>query len=107
MMRVERLNFYDEFGQPTMSLIFNTLCSVVKLGTSIEKTPSRMSQSASMGAVEENTSVAILLVNTDVDLRLGDRVTVSGISLRVDKKFVRYTTDGKLNHCQIECSIWA
>jgi hypothetical protein len=106
-MTVERLNFYDEFGQATTSLIFNTLCSVVKLETLTEKTPSRMSQSASMGNSEESMSASILLVGMDVDLRLGDRITVSGISLRADKKFMRYTTGGKPNHFQIECSTWA
>ena len=106
-LRVERLNFYDEFGQATLSLVFNTLCSVVKLGTAVEKTPSRMSQSASMGTSEENTSVSTLLISAEVDLRLGDRVVVSDIALRVDKKFMRFTTNGAPHHYQIECSIWA
>ena len=105
-MNVERLGFYDEFGQAKLYLIFTTLCCIIKLEESIVKTPIRSSQSASTSNSEEYESVSEFLVSPDADLRLGDRVTVSEIALRVDKRSIKYDVVGKKDHIQIMCSIW-
>ena len=103
---IERLSHYDEFGQPAMSLVFSTLCSVVNLSLTIERTSIRGNQSPSTANSEEYESISTLLVSREADVRLGDRVIINGSQLRVDKRFVRYTSGGIPHHLQLGCSVW-
>jgi hypothetical protein len=105
-MMVERLNFYDEFGQAVMSIVLHSFCSVVKISQSIEKTPIRSSQAASTANSEETESISVLMMSIDDDIRLGDRITVAGMVLRIDKRQIWNTTKGTPHHLWVELSQW-
>lgn len=106
-MKIEKLLNHDEYGQPVVSATFMSKCSIVKLISASTKTVARMSQSASLGNAHETTEETILLANLIPPVNVGDRVTVKGIGLRVDKMVFRCNTRGKEDHYQLECSIWA
>lgn len=106
-MKIERHGSHDEYGQPLLSLTYVSYCSIVKLVSESSKTVARGSQSASLGNAHEMTSDAILLANLTPSVSIGDRVTVKGIKLRVDKMIFRADVRGREDHYQLECSIWA
>jgi hypothetical protein len=106
-MKIEKHNDHDEYGQPLLSSTYLSYCSIVKLVSESAKTVARGSQSASLGNAHEIVSDSILLANLTPPVSVGDRVTVKGVALRVDKMIFRSDVRGKEDHYQLECSIWA
>ena len=107
LMKIEKLSSHDAYGQPAVSATFSSYCSIVKLTSERAKTAARGSQSASMGNAHEVVSDTTLLANLTPSVSIGDRLTVKGIKLRVDKMTFRTDVSGKDDHYQLECSIWA
>jgi len=106
-MKIEKHDYSDEYGQPLLSETRLSYCSIVKLEREGSKTVARGSQSATLGNAHEMTSVATLLANLLPSVSIGDRVTVKGVMLRVDKMIFRTDVRGRDDHYQLECSIWA
>ena len=105
-MIIERLDSYDEYGQPLLSFVATTFCSVVKLETNNEKTPIRATESASHSNANELTSDSVLLINPNAKVKTGDKLTVLGIELKLDKLNLKHDASGKLDHLQVGCSKW-
>ena len=106
-MIIERLDSHDEYGEPLLSFIANVLCLVVRLQTSTLETPIRDTVSASHSNANEYVGDSILLVPPNSKIKIGDKLTVSGLTLRLSKIEPKYDTRGRHDHYQVGCSTWA
>ena len=105
-IKIEKLAGYDEYGQPVAAPAKVSRCSIVKLATERAKTTVRTDTSASGGNAHEIISDARILVNINADIAQGDKITVMGVTLRVDQLFRRNDVNGKPHHHQVDCSLW-
>lgn len=107
-LKIEKMGGHDLFGKPSVSsTIINTRCSIVKLANERLRTSVRTDTSATGGNAHEIVADARLLVNLSADIGEGDKLTVAGVTLRVDQIFVRNDVNGRGHHHQVDCSIWA
>ncbi|MGZ8497412.1 MAG: hypothetical protein ACXWXL_03315 [Candidatus Binatia bacterium] len=106
-LKIEKLGSHDRYGQASVSAVSNSRCSIVKLSTDRSRTSVRTDTSASGGNAHEIAADARLLVNFNADIAIGDRLTVAGVTLKLDSKLLRNDVHGKSNHWQCDCSIWA
>ena len=104
---IARLVGADIYGKETMSAPVPSLCSVVKLSASSEKTSVRADSSASRGMAQEKTHSARLLFLSTEDISEDDRVTVAGLSLKVKTIEFRFDVRGVLDHLQVDLNSWA
>lgn len=104
---IERTAGYDVYGKPALSAPMTTRCSVVRLSSESIKTSVRADSSATRGAARETEMIARLLFLPSVGISVGDRVTVSGLSLKVAGVQPRFNIQGRLDHNQVELSAWA
>lgn len=97
----------DVYGQAKLALPRKTRCNVVTLVVTSEKTSVRADSSGSRGNVDELVSLSKLLFLPRDDMGIGSKIEVSGVSLRVIGRQLRFTVSGKLDHIEVDCEVWA
>lgn len=95
----------DEYGQRQFGAVKNTRCAIVTLKAKSEKTSVRTDSSASGGRAEEKQGESRLLFRPGI-VKLGDRVTVVGMALRVLSVFPRHDVNGRHDHDEVDCEAW-
>jgi len=105
-LKIEKLASYDEYGQPSVVQIIWGKCDIVKLVVDRSQTTVRQDQSPDNGNAHEDIADGILLVGPTSGVAIGDKITVSGVALKVNKMNRRFDVGGILDHLQIEGSIW-
>lgn len=103
---IEKLSGFDEFGQPALSKKIKSRCSIVKLAVQDLRTSVRTDTSATGGNAHEYAADSRLLFNLDAPIDIGDKVTVAGVTLKVDAKFVRNSVNGNGHHWQVDASVY-
>jgi hypothetical protein len=98
---------YDGYGRPVLGKTVRSLCSVVKLMNSAEKTSVRADSSASRGSAAEITADARLLFSPLTNITVGDKVIVAGFELRVMNVAPRFDVHSRLDHYQVDANVWA
>lgn len=97
----------DVFGQPVPGVYVNERCAVVKLDLSNNKSSVRADSSATRGnALEEEASSVILLEKT-TRANKDDIIEVSSIKLRIVSRQPRFDVSGRLDHYEINATIWS
>lgn len=96
----------DVYGKPKHGAPVKARCAMVKMAYDEKKTSVRADSSASRGNAEEIVADARLLFIKTTVIQMDDLVTVAGYQLRVIGVFPRYTVQGRLDHWQVDCSIW-
>lgn len=98
----------DEYGQQVFSMPVDSVCSVVRLTTSTNKTSVRTDSSGSGGSAKEIQADARLLFLPTTNLEENDRVEVNGIALRVVQTQIRYAVFSPApDHLEVDLDIWA
>ena len=106
--KITRKKGTDLYSQPILSVPTPAKCGVVRLFSESKRSSVRVDSSATRGSAREPDNNAILLFLPIVDLNIGDRVDVRGISLRVVSIFPRFDPTGaKVDHNQVELENWA
>jgi len=103
---IERLGRYDKYGQPSVLEKIETRGSIVRLAPERMRTAIRTDASASGGNAHEQTDDGVILINHDANPEIGDRITILGHKLKVNKIYYRYTIFGAKHHWQCFCSRW-
>ena len=96
----------DVYGQEVFGPSKRVKCAIVTLDANSIKTSVRADSSASRGNADQITVKAVLLFSPKVDITFGDKISVSGVDLKVVGRFPRYTVMGVLDHIQVDASIW-
>lgn len=104
---IERLGNYDIYGQPTLTTVVNTCCSLVKLEQAIEPTPIRADSSGSSSFANETRLKIRILVSPDTNIKLGDKFTVLGDSFETKVILKRTNLSGCVDHFQVDGETWA
>jgi len=104
---LQRLNGSDQYGKEKLKFSVPIYCAVVKLSESSQKTSVRADSSGSRGKAIESTSDARLLFLPATDIKLGDRINIAGISLKVETVHTRFNIAGRVDHLQVDLAPWA
>lgn len=97
----------NEFGQPVFGNRTASLCSVIKLATSLKRTSIRTDRSASQGNAKEIVSDSRLLFAATTRLSVGDIIYVGGLKLIAEVIQQRFDVlTGNLDHLQVDLMIW-
>ncbi len=105
-LKIEQVGAHDRHGQATVGAASKSRCSIVKLTDDRTRTSVRRDTSATGGNAHEITSDARLLIERTATIQPGCRITVLGVTLRVDGVYRRNDVHGVLHHFQVDCSIW-
>jgi len=97
----------DVYGQPLPTTIINERCAVINLDLKSLRTTVRADSSASRGAASEEVLNAFLLMTKNTQVQIDDVVEVTGIKIRVMRKFPRHSLKGVLDHYEIGGTIWS
>lgn len=95
------------YGKRTYGAWVKAPFGIVKLAQQAGKTSVRTDSSASRGSAQEITADARFLFPSTVILNPGDRIRFGEFTLTVESVFPRYSVDGKFDHWQVDCNIWA
>lgn len=104
---------YDGHGRPIHSSIRKkTLCAIIRLQDTIDKTTVRADSSASRGRAEEELASGRLLLKPNEDIATGDLIEVEikgapNITLEIKSIFRRIDVGGQVHHIDVEGEIWA
>ena len=98
---------YDIHGQPAHEPAKSAWCAVVRLSTGRKKTSVRADSSASRGNAIEEVSDAKILFMPFEPVGDGDKIEVSGVTLRVIRVEQRFSVTGLLDHYEVDCEVWA
>ena len=93
----------SEYGTPEKAL-----CGVVRLVNKRDKTTVRADSSASRGNSDERTFDAKILFSPNREIFIGDKVQISGFTLRVMNCHPRYAvnTTGNVDHYEVDLETW-
>jgi len=96
-------NVYNEavFSEPK-----TVECGVVHLRGAAQKTSVRTDSSASRGNAEEVVAAAKILFQPHIEIGLGDRFEIAGLTLRVTSIQPRIAVTGQHDHNEVEFEVW-
>lgn len=106
LCQVTPLDGWDEYGQEKFGERYAELCAIVKLEQFTAQTSVRTDSSASRAYAHEFNAQSRLLFGNKSALKIGDKVDVSGVALRVIGVFPRHDLGGNLDHYQVDLTIW-
>lgn len=96
----------DVHGQPLPGRYVTEGCSVVKLVVTNEKSSVRADSSASRGNAMENEANSVILLAAKTQARIDDIIEVAGHKLRIMGRQPRYDVTGRLDHIEINATMW-
>lgn len=97
----------DVFGQAKPAIFRKERCAIVKLVLTAVKTPVRADSSASRGTAEEIQAVSVILLESTTKVKIGDLIEVVGVTLNVSGRFPRHDVNGRLDHYEINATVWS
>lgn len=97
---------YSVHGEPAFGIAQTVPCGIVRLDLTSQKTSVRTDSSASRGNAEEEVSRSVLLFPATVTPKLGSKVEIMGITLRIMAVQPRLTVRGGLDHYQCTLEAW-
>ena len=97
---------FDASGNVLLGADENVRVGLVKLQAGTKKSMQNDNGSASGGANDEATIVAVILLEPSVTVSKGDKIAVSGMTVRVESIWPDYDTSGRFDHWEVEGSAW-
>ena len=97
---------YDGAGQRVLGQSKPIMLCVTQFRAVAKASQQDGDGSASRGAAEETATAAKFLIPTTYKVKRGDRITIQGLSVMVDKIWPHYSTLGVLDHYECEGSTW-
>jgi len=97
----------DIYSQPIPGKLVKERCSIIKLMIENEKSSVRADSSASRGSALELETMSTILLTAATRGRIDDIVKLNGYSLRIRGMFPRFDLQGKLDHYQVDVSMWS
>jgi hypothetical protein len=95
---------FDATGMRIPGATTNIMVGLVKLQHGIKLSAQDGDGSATRGASEESIITARVLVPPSVSLNRGDKITVSGMNLRIESIWPEYDTGGRFDHWRADAS---
>lgn len=105
--RIQLSSGNDVYGQPKPTTYVSEGCSVVKLILTSTKSTVRADSSASRGNAMEIQAHSVILLSARTKASINDIIEVSGSKLRIEGVQPRYDTQGRLDHYEINASVWS
>lgn len=96
----------DIYSQPKKGKVINERCAVVLMAAKTTSSVVRAGSSASMGAAEERTVDAVILMSAFTKAEPEDLLEVAGTVIRITGKTARRGLNGRLDHYEITGNIW-
>ncbi|MDR9847021.1 hypothetical protein [Herbaspirillum huttiense] len=78
----------------------------MKLVVTNEKSSVRADSSASRGNAMENEATSVILLAPKTQARIDDIIEVAGSKLRIMGRQPRYDVTGRLDHIEINATMW-
>ena len=95
----------DAYGQPIFGKTRRTVCAVIKLTTSRQKSTVRVDSSGSVGHADEEVADIVLLMDKNEDIAFDDVLIIGGVSGRVSSVRQRYDAMGRLDHLEVGATV--
>jgi hypothetical protein len=96
----------DVRGQPIPGVLVAEKCAIVKLVISNEKSSVRADSSASRGNAQEMEATSVILLGAATRARIDDIIIVAGHQLRIKSMQMRYDASMRLDHYEINATMW-
>jgi hypothetical protein len=96
----------DIYGQEVVGASHTERCAIVKLVKESFHTTVRADSSASRGHGDEFRVDCVILLTKTTKVKIDDKLTVAGVSIRVKSVFPRVNVNGTLDHYQVEGELW-
>lgn len=96
----------DVYGRAITDKRVRAKCNIVQLLSSNEKSSVRADSSASRGRAHEFVNFSKLLFPKHVEINMNDIVEILGMKLQVKSVFPRHDVHGKLDHYEVELTVW-
>ena len=97
----------DVYGQPKPAAYVSERCSIVKLILTATKSSVRADSSASRGNADEVQAKSVILLTANTKAKIEDIIEVAGAKLKIEGVFPRHDAQGRLDHFEINASIWS
>jgi hypothetical protein len=98
---------FDLYGQGTVSAAVTEPCAVVKMRTLATPTTVRSDSSASRGHGEEFITYNVFLLTAATTAAIEDKITISGVAMRLVDMHPRYNIAGELDHWECQGRLWS
>lgn len=104
---IQKRGGHDQYGQETVGASFTEPCAVVQMRHVSTPTTVRADSSASRGHGEEFITYNTFLLGPKTQAVLNDKVTISGLVLRIIDIHPRYNIAGGLDHYEVQGKVWS
>jgi hypothetical protein len=97
----------NDYGEAQLSTTsYTEKCAIVTVETITQHTTVRADSSASRGYGEDFAARSKILLIPGTVARMGDKLEVSGATLRIISMHPRYTIWGQLDHYEVRGEAW-
>lgn len=97
---------FDAEGNRVAGDVLRFKASLVKLKEAIKKSLQDSDGSASRSSSDERLVVAVVLIPVSISPRVGDKVDIANLELRLESSWPQFNTSGVQDHWECEASAW-
>lgn len=103
---VQAVGGYTVDGVPTMGVERKVGCSPLILRDEQIRSSIRTDKSGTKSGADEKTVYARFLMEPTAAVKLGEKVSLNGLEMRVVEVYPRYMFGGALHHYQVDLERW-
>lgn len=97
----------DVYAQPLPARYVTERCSIVRLQAVNVKSSVRADSSASRGSARELEVDSVILLTAGTKAGIDDVIEITGFKLKISGMFPRHDANGRLDHYQVQATIWS